>query len=358
MSSGVIPPRAAVSAANVTDIVHEVLAAFLATKQWVSCSMHPEAGIEVLERYILRGGKGIRSMLCLYGWEAAGGLGAPEELWDIAASLELFHTFALIHDDVMDRSNFRRGQISLHRQLERMAAPHIRDAAHFGESTAILFGDLCLVFSDELLRRRLDAAQCKRIEPLFQAMRVEIMMGQQLDLLATGATGCDLPTALLIGHYKTAKYTVERPLQLGAALAGGSPALMAACSGFAIPVGEAFQLRDDVLGVFGSSRLTGKPVQDDLAAGKLTPLAALALRRADSAQLAVLDRHLGDPGLSSTGAEAVRQVMRATGALTEVERLIRSKLDAGLAALESTYFPTAVRAPLGRLARSMVDRSR
>ena len=199
------------------------------------------------------------------------------------SALELVQASALIHDDLMDRSDTRRGEPAVHRRFEaRHTAGGWRGgAAAFGDSVAVLLGDLALVWSDELLHASGVAPEdLARARPVFDEMRTEVTVGQYLDLLtqATGDTSVEL--AGKVARYKSAKYTVERPLLFGAALAGAPPELSAAYSAFGLPLGEAFQLRDDVLGVFGDPSETGKPAGDDLREGKRTALVALALREA------------------------------------------------------------------------------
>src|SRR5690606_33181977 len=198
----------------------------------------------------------------------------------------------------------RRGRPTAHRAL---AAAYItgggrrsRAEAH-GLSAAILLGDLALVWSDELLHSGLGGEELTRISPLMGTMRTELMHGQYLDLLSTGRLSDDVEAALRVVRYKTAKYTVEWPLRLGGVLAGATPGVLDACSAFAVPLGEAFQLRDDLLGVFGDPAETGKPVGDDIREGKATVLMALALREATAAEEQILRTLVGSPDLAEDG---------------------------------------------------------
>jgi geranylgeranyl diphosphate synthase type I len=172
-----------------------------------------------------------------------------------------------------------------------------------------------------------------RARPVVEQMRTELMAGQYLDVLEQVHAAGSLERALRVARFKTAKYTVERPLHLGAALAGGTPEVLAAYTAYGIPVGEAFQLRDDVLGVFGDPGQTGKPAGDDLREGKRTALVALAVERGDDAERATVERLLGDPGLDEDGVAALREVIRGTGALDVVEGLIAERVEAALGAL-------------------------
>ena len=326
---------------------------------------------------LLAGGKRLRPAFCYWGWRAAGG-GAPaaradhaepaaparaadgERVLVAAAALELLHAGALVHDDVMDGSATRRGQPSVHR---RFAAQHGAggwrgSADSFGTSAAILIGDLLLGWSGELLRASgLPTAALRRGQLVLDAMRTEMIAGQYLDLLGQAAGTGTVASALRVVTYKSAKYTVEGPLLLGAALAGPGSRLAAACRGYGIPLGVAFQLRDDVLGVFGDPAETGKPVTDDLREGKRTVLVALAADRADAAQAAVLNRHLGDPLLGEAAAAQVRGVLTDTGALAECERMIRGSVREALAALADAPFTDEAKTALAGLAATAVDRA-
>ena len=235
---------------------------------------------------LLASGKRLRPAFCYWGWRAAGGEDCAQ-IHAAAAALELLHASALVHDDVMDASDTRRGQPSVHR---RFAAAHADggwrgSADAFGAGAAILIGDLLMAWTDELFAASgLPPAALRRGQPVLDAMRAELICGQYLDLLGQAAGDGTVGSALRVVRFKSAKYTVERPLQLGAALAAQPPAgdraIEQACRGYGIPVGVAFQLRDDVLGVFGDPAQTGKPASDDLREGKRTVLVAIARERA------------------------------------------------------------------------------
>lgn len=322
---------------------------------------HPRLAplLATLRRFVEAGGKRIRPLLCVVGWHAAGGTGARSAVLHLAASLELLHASVLIHDDIIDASATRRGVPTAHRSLASQRTDRgPRAALRFGSNSALLLGDLTFVWSDQLLREAgLSQAERDAVLPVVDATRRDVLLGQYLDLLSTGTPSDDMDAALAITRYKTAHYTVERPLQAGAALAGAGGRLLSACSDFGIPLGEAFQLRDDLLGVFGDPSHTGKPVLDDLREGKHTPLVALALQRATPRQRTVLETHLGRPGLTHTGAASVRQVLIATGARDTVEEMIDSRHRQALEALaDSGFQPSAVRA-LRRLADAAVRRT-
>jgi geranylgeranyl diphosphate synthase type I len=282
---------------------------------------------EALHEFLLDGGKRLRPTFAYWGYRGAGGADGPR-IVTAAASLELLHACALIHDDVMDGSDTRRGHPAVHR---RFAALHGKQGWQgssdtFGESAAILLGDLCLVWAEQMLSTSgLPEDALLRARPVYDEMRVELMSGQYLDLLEQALGGHDMQRALRVARYKSAKYTIERPLHVGAALAGAGPAVLSAYSAYGLPLGEAFQLRDDVLGVFGDPEVTGKPAGDDLREGKRTALIAMALDVADTAQAEIVRRHLGDPELDGAGVEALREVIADTGALDRVESLIEAR---------------------------------
>jgi len=303
---------------------------------------------------LLAGGKRLRAAFCYWGWRGCGGADGPQ-IFAAAAALELLHASALVHDDVMDASDTRRGKPAVHR---RFAAVHESSgwrgsADSFGAGAAVLIGDLLLAWSDELLRcSGLPGAAVRRGLAVLDAMRTEVFAGQFLDLVSQASGGSAVDGALRVVTYKSAKYTVERPLHLGAALAGTARARRAAgaFTGYGVPVGIAFQLRDDVLGVFGDPRVTGKPVAGDLREGKRTVLLAIARERASPAQARVLDEAVGDPLLDEAGAELVRSVITGTGALAECEQMIENKVKEALSALEAAPVTAGSKAALAELA--------
>jgi geranylgeranyl diphosphate synthase type I len=316
--------------ADLRERVSARLATYLRDRASVVAELGPElaAPMGVLLD-LTTGGKLLRPAFCYWGYRAAG---APdgEQIVAAAAALELLHVSALVHDDVMDGSDRRRGRPSAHRQFadRHRASGWTGSPDAFGFGAAILLGDLVLAWSDQLLRGcGLPPDRVADGMAVFEAMRTEVMGGQYLDLVAQAAgddaTDADGRTrALRVLRFKTAKYSVERPLQLGATLAGGSPDLVAAFSAFGIPLGEAFQLRDDLLGVFGDPEQTGKPAGDDLREGKRTVLVTTALAAADAADRTTLHSLLGDPALDAAGVTRLREILVRTGAVDEVEKLI------------------------------------
>jgi geranylgeranyl diphosphate synthase type I len=283
----------------------------------------------------LDGGKRLRPAFAYWGWRGAGGADCDEIVAAVSA-LEWVQACALIHDDVMDGSDTRRGQPAMHRRFEALhRTAGWRGAPDgFGTAIAILLGDMALIWADEMLNRSgLPAEQLLRGQPVYDEMRTEIMAGQYLDILGQVTGDQSVEGAMNVIRYKSAKYTVERPLHLGAALAGGSPALIAAYSAYGMPLGEAFQLRDDVLGVFGDPAQTGKPAGDDLREGKRTVLVATTLARASAAESDYLERQLGRPDLDEDGIANLRDLITSTGALSDIEKLIGELTEQSIAAL-------------------------
>ncbi|WKE67548.1 polyprenyl synthetase family protein [Streptomyces sp. WP-1] len=303
------------------------------------------------------GGKRIRPLLCVTGWCAITEQLPTTAVFRAAASLELFHAFALIHDDIMDHSDTRRGRPSAHRILAA-GHTHHADAAALGSNAAILLGDLALGWSYEILQD-LDTApeQIARILPLFDALRVETLVGQYLDLAAARNPASDTGTAWRIVRYKTAKYTIERPLHIGAGLAAATDPQLRVLSAYALPLGEAFQLRDDLLGVYGNCAATGKSRLDDLREGKHTVLYAIARERATVPQQQCLTRYFGDPCLTDSQAEQLRDVLTATGARSAVERSIAEKTAQALDALDTSDFQPVGLQGLRALAHTAAKRT-
>jgi geranylgeranyl diphosphate synthase type I len=315
---------------------------------------------------LLAGGKRLRPAFCYWGWRGAGGTDCGE-IFAAAAALELLHAGALVHDDVIDDSDTRRGGPTVHRRFAaRHAAAGWRGPdASFGKNIALLLGDLLQGWTDELFGGSgLPAAALARGRPVLDLMRTEVMWGQYLDLLEQAAGSGTVAGALRVVTYKTAKYTIERPLHLGAALAGpgaglaGEPAgaggadagLMRGYTGYGVPLGVAFQLRDDVLGVFGDPAETGKPAGDDIREGKRTVLAAVARQRATAQQAAALDRLLGDPSIGADGVAEFRRLVTETGALAECEAMIGRYVTEAVVALDSAPVTAEARAELADLA--------
>lgn len=309
--------------------IEELLETFLASRRALTTPLGPEYDrlADMLADFVLGGGKRLRPLFAWSGWLAAGGPAEgpqAEAMLRAAAALELVQACALIHDDIIDSSDTRRGRTTVHvavGEQHRIAGWH-GDSAHFGVSVAILLGDLALAWADDLVRESgLSAEAGARVAPVWAAMRTEVLGGQLLDIHSEVRGDETVAAALTVNRYKTAAYTVERPLQLGAAAAGASPELIDDLSAAGVDLGIAFQLRDDLLGVFGDPAVTGKPSGDDLREGKRTVLLAEALRRADeqAPDSAALIRSRIGTDLTAAQVAGLRSVLESLGAVEAIE---------------------------------------
>lgn len=340
--------------------VDKALAGFLAEQRSRLTGIDPALGdlAEAIEIFVLRGGKRLRPAFAYWGYRGAGGVDS-DAIVAAVSSLELVQASALIHDDLIDRSDTRRGEPAVHRRFEaKHAARGWRgSAAVFGDSAAVLLGDLAMVWSDELLHTAgIESGDLARARQVFDEMRTEVTVGQYLDVLAQTTGDTSVERAGKIARYKSAKYTVERPLLLGAALVGAPAPISAAYSAYGLPLGEAFQMRDDVLGVFGDPAQTGKPAGDDLREGKRTYLVAVALTGLDGPGRAVLEEGLGDPALDDDGVRRLRALIRESGALTRTEERIAMLTDAALEALAHADIEPEARTVLHDLADAATKR--
>ncbi|RZU50842.1 geranylgeranyl diphosphate synthase type I [Krasilnikovia cinnamomea] len=350
---------------DVIGAVEGTLAGFIAGRIAALDGVDPALGgfARTARDLVLAGGKRLRPTFAYWGWRGAVGAAEPvEAVLPALAALELMHAFALVHDDVMDDSATRRGHPTVHRvfAVQHERAGRRGDPVHFGRSSAILVGDLSLVWADQLLADApLPAATLLAARTCYDRMRAEAVAGQYLDVLGEAEPGSwSIDRALRVARHKTAGYTVRHPLQFGLALAGpaGDPATSEAYDRFGTAVGEAFQLRDDLLGVYGDPAVTGKPSGDDLRTGKPTALLMLARQSATPAQLAALDR-IHDPGRDTTAdVDRLARVIAETGAVARVEALIRQRVAEGTAALANAPIRPDARAALTRLAVTATHR--
>lgn len=310
--------------------------------------------IEALRRFVLDGGKRLRPAFCHWAFVGAGGDPGDPAVIDAGAALELLHAFALLHDDVMDGSRLRRGRTTVHVDFaaRHVAAAWRGEARRFGEGVAILVGDLAFVYADLLMVGVPPAAT-----EIFNELRVELNIGQALDLIGTAEARRDRTMARRIARYKSGKYTVERPLHLGAALQGRLDDLAEPLSAYGLPLGEAFQMRDDVLGTFGDPAVTGKPVGEDLREGKPTPLLAITTDRAGAEGAELLGR-VGSPDLGADEVAAIQTLMIETAALEETERLVDELAAEAVAALDRAALTGEARAALTELAAFVAHRDR
>jgi geranylgeranyl diphosphate synthase type I len=309
---------------------------------------------------VLDGGKRLRPTFAYWGWRSVHGADEDDGgLITAAASLELLHACALVHDDVMDASATRRGREAAHAAFARLHRERgwTGDPDVFGTAAAIVLGDLLLSWADALFAAApIEPAASPRARSVYDEMRQLVMAGQYLDVLVQARGAFSAAEALRVIEFKTSKYTVEGPLHLGAAVAGAPEKVFAVLSEYGLALGEAFQLRDDVLGVFGDPSVTGKPAGDDLREGKHTLLTALAMQSASADQAAALRAGLGDRGLDEEQVAALREVIVASGALDEVEQRIARGTAQARAALESPALSADSRAALAALAEAATNR--
>ena len=310
-------------------------------------------------RTSVSGGKRFRASFCWWGHLAVAEATDPAALLRACSSLELLHASALVHDDYMDASDTRRGRPATHRAFESLHRDRgwNADAIQYGASAAILLGDLLLSWSDEMLRTcGLPAEQVLAALGYFDLTRTEVVTGQFLDVSAQARGTTDVEVAMRVLRYKSAKYSIERPLHIGAALAGAGTDVVDRLSEFGLPLGEAFQLRDDLLGVFGDPAVTGKPAGDDLTEGKRTVLIALALDGLAPADRAHLDSTLGRP-LGADEVAELQGLIRSSGADEQVEEMITGLTARSLDALATAPIRDEARSVLGELAAAATQRT-
>ena len=331
------PERAGLDLSALRLQVDRALESFLAQRAAELRAIDPELDVQLkVVSDVVAGGKRLRPAFCYWGWRGAGGDPDDPGIVTAAAALELLQVAALVHDDVMDASDTRRGKPAAHRQFATLHQTRSWEGPpdRFGTGGALLLGDLCLCWCDEMLRGcGLPTDRLLAAFSYFDTMRTEVMAGQYLDLVSQASGTTSLRGAMRVVRYKSAKYTVERPLHLGGVLAGATAALLSAYTSYGIPLGEAFQLRDDILGVFGDPVVTGKPAGDDLREGKRTVLVAKTLEVATTSQNARFRQRLGDRDLDSHGVDELRDIIVASGALAAVERLITQLTDEAAVAL-------------------------
>ncbi|MEO7147174.1 MAG: polyprenyl synthetase family protein [Terrimesophilobacter sp.] len=366
---------------RLVDLVQDALDAFLDEREPQLAGVAAElTGFLDYARDLLRGGKRFRALFCYWGWQSVSGLqtgvdtfldeSEPRGLDGVvraARALELFHAAALVHDDIIDSSDTRRGGPAVHRRFEEQhrAGGWTGDPENFGRSAAMLFGDLLLAWSEEAFDDAVgdiprDAAKAARAE--FNQMRTEVMLGQYLDILDEQSWRNHPESEMLsrahrVIVYKSAKYSVEAPLLIGAVLGGATAAQLASLSAFGLPLGIAYQLRDDLLGVFGDPRVTGKPAGDDLLEGKRTVLIALARTKLPPHAARFLDELLGDRSLGPDQVRMLQTAIKDSGAVDHVERIIQHNVSLATAALNDASLTASSREQLLELASEATRRT-
>jgi geranylgeranyl diphosphate synthase type I len=285
--------------------------------------------LEALSAFISSGGKMLRPAFCFLGYRIQGKSEIGSEIISAGSALEMLHNFALVHDDFMDRADTRRGNPTVHKYLEQLYSKnsYSGDIEHFSNSVAILAGDFAFTYADRFARTL--PVRCLDV---YDALKVELFAGQQMDLDAVYRTSITKEDVSRIAQYKSGKYTIERPLQLGAVLANEN-ADARLWNEFGRPLGEAFQLRDDVLGIFGDESLTGKPVGDDIREGKFTLLIAEAIERTRGTERELIDRR-GQPDITDDEIEKIVDIIESSGANKAVESRIDELYNDSIKVLE------------------------
>jgi len=370
---------------RLVDLVQKRIDEFIANRSPELTAIAPELDpfIKYSEGF-LAGGKRFRALFCYWGWQSV----RAENAWmdgstddaaaerdrdlraviTAAAALEVFHAAALVHDDIMDNSDTRRGKPSAHKRFEQLHydGQWLGSGTIFGASAALLLGDLLLNWSDELLDDALrqlstpESALAARRE--YNTMRTEVTLGQYLDILEENSWRTSPEDELLdrahrVIVYKSAKYSVEAPLCIGGALGGASLPQLAALRGFGLPLGVAFQLRDDMLGVFGDPSVTGKPAGDDLREGKRTVLVAMARHELPANARALLDELLGDPTLDESQITMLQETIRDSGAIDKVEAVIDRNVAMALDTITQAPLSQSAKRQLIELADTVVRRT-
>lgn len=357
----------------VPKAVNERLTRYFADSSKEFEAIGPEfaQAMNYLEDFVLLGGKRVRPMFAWAGVRAGleGGGGSlsvpfsdatpdPSALLTAVSALEFIQACALVHDDIIDKSDTRRGYPTTHRRFE---AEHrekgwLGSAEHYGVSQAILTGDLALAWADDmLLDSGLAEAALRNVRVPWRAMRSEVIAGQILDVTLENNGSENVDDSLKVIEYKTASYTVARPLHIGAALVGADPHIVELLRQVGQDVGEVFQLRDDQLGVFGDPAVTGKPSGDDLRTGKRTALINLALQKGTDAQVKKLHAGLGTVHEESD-IDELREVIISTGAAEAIEDHITARSQKAIDALSNSPLGEDITAELVALTKKLNDR--
>ena len=338
---------------RVTRRLDEFLAA--ERQRWSDFDEELAHPIDEIRRLVLSGGKRLRPAFCHWGYVGAGGGDDDSVDVDAGAAFELMHAFALFHDDVMDDADSRRGQVTTHTlsSAQHREAGWAGESRRFGEGVAILVGDLAFVYADQLLEEATPAAA-----RVWNELRIELNIGQYLDILGGVSRTRDVVKSERICRYKSGKYTIERPLHLGAVLAAPERAdeLLPHLSAYGLPLGDAFQMRDDVMGAFGDEEVTGKPVGGDLVEGKPTPLLARATRRATEAQREVLEL-VGNPAMDAETVARIQSVIVETGGLDELEAHISELTESAVTSLDQAPITEVAKTELVLLAEYVSQRT-
>lgn len=346
-----------------TDAITDTLRAYLRDRRSASAYIGPDYDdlVAALEEFVLSGGKRLRPAFAYWGWRAVATKEADPQVLLLFSALELLHASALVHDDVIDGSATRRGRATTH---VKFAALHRNrrwrgSAERFGMSAAVLLGDLALAWADDIVAEvDLPPDAQRRVRLVWADIRTEVLGGQYLDIVAESSGAESVSSAMTVNTFKTASYTVTRPLQLGVAAAADRPDVQALFHEVGTDLGVAFQLRDDVLGVFGDPAVTGKPAGDDLRSGKRTVLLAEAMKlaeKSDPAAANLLRTSIGTD-LSDAQISDLCGAIEAVGARAAVEDQVERLTRRALTALAAAPIDAAAKAGLSELARQASNR--
>ena len=342
--------------ASIDSILHEFTKARSRALTDIGSELQPVAS--AMSDFITDGGKRFRPIFAYLGYLGTGA-SPRHEVKRACTALELVHVCALIHDDVMDGSDTRRNKPAIHKLFQSLHddQSYKGDSERFGLASAILLGDLALVWADRLLvESGISREEFISAQDVFSDMRDELMAGQYLDVLEGALATTSVERSLKVARFKSGKYSIERPLHFGAALAG-KPEFNESYSRFGLPLGEAFQLRDDVLGVFGDPKVTGKPAGDDIREGKRTVLIAVTMENADQSQRNTMTEALGNSLLAESDVAQVQEIIIKTGALDEVEKLITILTRESISALRQSSIDEKIRAVLEEMSVIATQRS-
>ena len=352
-----MPEQAPVELTEVAAKVDARVAEVLAGEQarWHAQDPRLAEMVEMLSTIVTGGGKRMRAAFCYWAWRGVCEDGADEQaIIDAGAAFEFMQAFALIHDDIMDDAAKRRGQPTIHHSEARRftEVQWIGEPRRYGEGVAILAGDLSHVYADRLVHGASPQARA-----IWDELRIELNLGQYLDLRSAASGERDSKTAQSVATFKSALYTIVRPLQFGVSVEGpASPEVLDQLDRFGRPLGQAFQLRDDLLDVVGESAVLGKPVGDDLREGKPTEILAVALERADKTQLALLDQ-VGRVDLSDSDLGKIIEILNETGSLDFIERKIALLVEKSYSEAEKLPFAPDVKSTLQALAHYVACRN-
>ncbi len=342
--------------------INQALEAFIEADNHYLTEIGPELVpvAEALKGFLLDSGKRFRPLLAAIGYAGSGAELSPE-LIRALSSVELIHVCALIHDDVMDASDTRRGAPAIHKQFENLHNQQelSGSASQYGIASAILLGDLALVWASKMLHESgVPAEQIVASLPIFDEMQVELMAGQYLDIHEQALASSNVERSLKVARYKSGKYSIERPLHFGASLSPkNTSALYPIYSAYGLPLGEAFQLRDDLLGVFGDSAETGKPTGDDLREGKRTVLMAMTHERSSLSQRAIIKELFGRPDLDSDQIKELQAIILETGAAAHLEELISHLTQQAITAIDNPVIDITAQELLHQMAIIATKRS-